>query len=128
PARLAQAFSAGGNPVQNGVLIAASGLQSRPPRIICYSLYMQEQRPAGCRSEGCAAAVPIAAAVQTDTQAIAAFHDVSKTYIAGGQTVHALEGITLDIPAAHFLAVVGPSGCGKSTLLNLAGAMDFPTS
>jgi putative ABC transport system ATP-binding protein len=59
---------------------------------------------------------------------IVAFREVSKEYRTDGQTVRALEKVSLDVHPGTFVAVVGPSGCGKSTLLNLAGAMDFPTS
>lgn len=51
-----------------------------------------------------------------------------KEYVSEGARVHALDGLTLDVAAGSFLALVGRSGCGKSTLLNLAGAMDFPSS
>jgi ABC-type lipoprotein export system ATPase subunit len=54
--------------------------------------------------------------------------DVTKTYLADGQPVHALNGITLAVNRGDFVALVGRSGCGKSTLLNLGGAMDFPTT
>jgi ABC-type lipoprotein export system ATPase subunit len=53
---------------------------------------------------------------------------VTKNYTADGETVHALRGVSLDVHAGVFLALVGRSGCGKSTLLHLAGAMDSPTS
>jgi ABC-type lipoprotein export system ATPase subunit len=54
--------------------------------------------------------------------------DVVKDYVAEGQPVRALDGVSLEAAEGDFLALVGRSGCGKSTLLNLAGAMDFPTS
>jgi ABC-type lipoprotein export system ATPase subunit len=54
--------------------------------------------------------------------------NVTKHYVSDGQPVRALAGVSLDVGAGEFVALVGRSGCGKSTLLNLAGAMDFPTS
>jgi len=54
--------------------------------------------------------------------------DVTKTYLTDGQSVHALNGVSLSVRQGEFVALVGRSGCGKSTLLNLAGAMDFPSS
>ncbi len=52
--------------------------------------------------------------------------DVVKTYRIGGQTVRALDGITVDLVGGEFVSVVGPSGAGKSTLLHLLGALDRP--
>jgi putative ABC transport system ATP-binding protein len=60
--------------------------------------------------------------------AILSLQSVSKEYASDGQSVRALDGITLDVAEGEFVALVGRSGCGKSTLLHLAGAMDFPTS
>ncbi len=51
-----------------------------------------------------------------------------KDYLTDGQSVKALSGVTLEVQAGEFVALVGRSGCGKSTLLHLAGAMDFPTT
>jgi ABC-type lipoprotein export system ATPase subunit len=62
------------------------------------------------------------------TVAAIRLEDVTKTYVADEQTVHALNGLSLSVAQGEFVALVGRSGCGKSTLLNLAGAMDFPTS
>src|ERR1700761_5530576 len=59
---------------------------------------------------------------------ILSLQNVSKDYSTDGQPVRALDGVSLDVEAGQFVALVGRSGCGKSTLLNLAGAMDFPTS
>src|SRR5713226_1739323 len=60
--------------------------------------------------------------------AILSLQNVSKEYTSDGQSVRALDGVTLDVAEGEFVALVGRSGCGKSTLLHLAGAMDFPTS
>jgi len=51
-----------------------------------------------------------------------------KTYFMGKQTVHALDGVDLDIQVRSFTVVMGPSGSGKSTLLYLLGGLDRPTS
>jgi ABC-type lipoprotein export system ATPase subunit len=54
--------------------------------------------------------------------------NLSKHFQMGGTTVHALEGIDLDIPRESFTVVMGPSGSGKSTLLTLLGGLDRPTN
>jgi putative ABC transport system ATP-binding protein len=59
---------------------------------------------------------------------VLSFQTVSKNYLADGQQIRALSGVSLQLEQGEFVALVGRSGCGKSTLLNLAGAMDFPTS
>jgi putative ABC transport system ATP-binding protein len=60
--------------------------------------------------------------------AIVRLENVVKEYRADGLPVRALDGVSLDVEAGSFVALVGRSGCGKTTLLNLAGAMDSPTS
>jgi putative ABC transport system ATP-binding protein len=54
--------------------------------------------------------------------------DVVREYTVGGQTVRALDGISLRLSGGQFVAIVGPSGAGKSTLLHLLGALDSPDS
>jgi putative ABC transport system ATP-binding protein len=53
--------------------------------------------------------------------------NLSKSYQMGDVTVHALQGVDIDVYDAEFLVLLGPSGSGKSTLLNLLGGMDTPT-
>ena len=53
---------------------------------------------------------------------VARLIDMHKYYDLGSVVVKALRGVTLDIPAGDFIAIMGQSGSGKSTLLNLLGA------
>ena len=54
--------------------------------------------------------------------------DVHKTYQMGETEVHALRGVSMELPPAQFAVIKGHSGSGKSTLMHLAGCLDVPTS
>ena len=54
--------------------------------------------------------------------------DLTKEYIMGDVTVHALRGVSFDLYSGEFVVVLGPSGSGKSTLLNIIGGIDKATT
>jgi putative ABC transport system ATP-binding protein len=54
--------------------------------------------------------------------------DAHKYYDLGETRVHALRGVTVDIAAGEFVAIMGASGSGKSTFMNIIGCLDKPTS
>jgi putative ABC transport system ATP-binding protein len=53
--------------------------------------------------------------------------DIAKSYRTTEVETRALDGVSLEIGAGEFVAIMGPSGCGKSTLLNILGLIDTPT-
>ena len=63
--------------------------------------------------------------IQT-VQPVVEIRNLAKSYRRGGQIVPVLTGITVDIAAGDYVALMGPSGSGKSTLLNLIAGIDKP--
>jgi putative ABC transport system ATP-binding protein len=60
--------------------------------------------------------------------AVIAANEVTRRFGEGGAAVDALRGVSLEIPAGQFSAVMGPSGSGKSTLMHILAGLDRPTS
>jgi putative ABC transport system ATP-binding protein len=53
---------------------------------------------------------------------------LDKKYYRGGEEIHVLQGLNLDVSEGEFVAFMGPSGSGKTTLLNLLGGLDVPSA
>ncbi|MGH7769333.1 MAG: ATP-binding cassette domain-containing protein, partial [Candidatus Binatia bacterium] len=49
--------------------------------------------------------------------------DVQKIFKSGAKAVHALAGVSFEVPEGSFVSIVGPSGCGKSTLLKIISGL-----
>ena len=62
---------------------------------------------------------------ETDLAAVSATA-LTRTYGQGGSAVHALRGVSIEVPQGQFTAVMGPSGSGKSTLMHLLAGLDTP--
>ena len=63
-----------------------------------------------------------------DNSNVVVARDLKREYGEGESAVHALRGVSVDIPRGQFTAVMGPSGSGKSTLMHLLAGLDRPTA
>jgi lipoprotein-releasing system ATP-binding protein len=54
--------------------------------------------------------------------------DLHKSFVEGGEEIHVLRGLDLELEGGERLAVIGESGVGKSTLLHILGTLDRPTA
>ena len=52
---------------------------------------------------------------------------ITRMYQMGTETVHALNGVNININKGEYVAFMGPSGSGKSTLMNIIGCLDTPS-
>lgn len=60
--------------------------------------------------------------------AVISLTDIRRVFIMGDQQFEALKGVSFDIAAGEFVAIMGASGSGKSTCMNILGCLDLPTS
>ena len=70
----------------------------------------------------------MSAVLDSQTQAIIRFENIERTYHMGGETINALNGVSMSIERNAYAAVMGPSGSGKSTMMNVIGCLDTPTA
>jgi putative ABC transport system ATP-binding protein len=62
------------------------------------------------------------------SEPIIATRDLHKSFELGDVVVHALKGVSVDVPEGQFVAIVGKSGSGKSTFMNILGCLDRPSA
>lgn len=62
----------------------------------------------------------------TQSEATIVTRNLARRYQMGGEVIHALRGVDLQIDRGEYVAVMGPSGSGKSTLMNMIGCLDTP--
>jgi putative ABC transport system ATP-binding protein len=63
---------------------------------------------------------------QVVTETMVRVENVHKSFGRGAGVVHALRGVSLEVPRGELVALKGRSGSGKTTLLNIVGGLDTP--
>jgi len=60
------------------------------------------------------------------SKAILEIKDLKRNFVTGGETVHALKGVSFTVAEGEFVTIMGSSGSGKTTMLNILGCLDKP--
>src|ERR1051326_190573 len=71
---------------------------------------------------------PAVLRASSQNQAVIRVEEIHKYYDLGGNRVHALRGVSVEIGVGEFVAVMGGSGSGKSTFMNILGCLDQPST
>ncbi|MER7206545.1 ABC transporter ATP-binding protein [Streptosporangium sp. NPDC000239] len=77
---------------------------------------------AGSEEEGAVAAAPSSPQVPAIE-----LSGVVKEYLAQGEVVQAVKGVTLSIAGGEFFSLLGPSGCGKTTTMRMIAGFEDPS-
>ncbi len=111
--------------MQTGPTLRASSLIGGPKPWECWRPYWWHgpEFPAGMRRGGYNTGVD-----SPSSKCMIEARDLNKIYRSGHIEVHAVRGISFQIPRGQFVAIVGPSGSGKSSLFYLLGGMTHATS